>query len=857
MSLSVLCRVASRASCLFARNTALLPRSFSSPPRPSLTLSTSSDLFDLVSCTRSLVVLTRSCGSSAADTHLLRCTRECTDAILDALSSLPPGTHVQADVCVVLLVILRASARFWHEDRCAAMGQRLAEHVDVVVLCTWRPRALVAIVHAFAKACPSQAQLPLLTDCLARLQHCEAQLAEHEVAAALWSMATLQVSESHLPLWSALCRRAALLFSRMNRVSRLAVSQALLLQPPQLCEPQAELLRLVHAANSESTELTSRSEDWRDGGRLYAVRGLQGAGASDSLTFLSHSSSNSLGPTSQLLQCTTHALADESLVRLLITLFERSASVTEELRLVVAHLTLRDSLSEHLCLQLLRFSQARRTTPLHMAGVAEQGLPSGASSQAEHPEKSALLRKLRHHAVQQLIDVSQRGAVQSPREIIESLCLEHGVLCAGEAFESQPQPYGAVDTDSVPSVWTALLRIFSNTLRDSARAFAFTGGEELWGWHCITAYLRAAGAASGSRTADAAALLETTLCGLEQRLSTTRHPPRYWPNGRERKMRCAEVVVAATHCRGTQLLTYSASSTSPCENAMALLGECVRELTAEPRALLVPTMLRLLSAVDEAPAVVAQVVQPLKPFLLAQLETRTTRAADMLPNLIQYLTSTLAHPVAWRQAPLRVCVSDAVLDVYLRVLHQEQQQKLSALQAELLVRCLQERRTNVEALESAFMMLMTRRLGQTASFLNTVRVPIASLCGLLEVAGALPRSKSASTTATATMIISTLLDLLIQEAIPACTTAEELIAGAVALRDDAVADMRRTSALAAAVQAKGLALLRSADVAWTPTQKAYLIAALVCVNVDPTPELLQALRGEDQTPKEEAARSTQ
>ncbi|CAC9484088.1 conserved hypothetical protein [Leishmania infantum JPCM5] len=854
---SVLGNIAARASRLFTRCAAPCPDSFPLSPQPSLTSSTSSYLSDLVSCTRSLVALTQPCGSGAVDAHLQRCVRECTDATLDALSSLPPRAHVPADVCVVLLIILRASAQFWQEDRCAALAQQLAEHVDAMALRTWRPRVLVATVHAFAKACPSQAQSPLVTDCFVRLQHCEAQLTEYDVATVLWCLATLQAGESQLRLWSSLCKRAALLFSRMNRVSRLTVMQALLLQSSHLCESQAELLRVAHAANRESAELTSLDDCWHEGGWRHPARGPRRTRSRNSESSLSSSTPGSTGSTSQLLQYTTHALSDESLVRLLITLSERSAGATEELRLVVAHLMLRGSLSDRLCLQLLRFTQPQCTTvSVHITGQAEQRPGEHASSTAQHAEMSVLLRKARRHAVRQLICVLRSGVAPPPRDIIEALCVEHCSLCAGRASEGQPRPGDAVDAESVESVWAAIVRLFCGTSADFARAFRFGSGEELWGWHCITAYLRAVSPASGDLTCDAPASLGTTLSALEQRLISATHPSRYWPNTRERKTRCAEVVVAATHCAGTQLLTYCAATTSPYDIALALLGECVRELATPQAALPVPNTLRLLSAVDEAPTVVAALVQPLKPFLLAQLETHTGRPSGMLPDLIQYLTSILARPLAAWQAPSRVRVSDAVLDLYLRVLLQEQQQTLSAVQSELLVRCLQERRTIAEELENAFMMLLTRRLGQTASFLNTVRLPIAALSGLVELAGTLPRGKAASTTATATMIISTLLDLLIQQAIPACTTAEELIAGAIALRDDAVADLQRTSAMAAAVQARGFSLLTSTEVTWTPVQKAYLIAALVCVNVDPTPELLQALRRDHHTQARGALKST-
>ncbi|CBZ14516.1 conserved hypothetical protein [Leishmania braziliensis MHOM/BR/75/M2904] len=725
-----------------------------------------------------------------------------------------------------------------------------------MALRTWRPRVLVAVIHAFAKACPSQAHLPFVRDCLVRLQQCEAQLTEHDVATLLWCIATLQVDESQLPLWSSLCKRAALLFSHMNRVSRLTVTQALLLQCHHLCESQAELLRIVHAANRDSTELTSLDEDRYDGGRWHSGRGPRRPDSGDSASFLSSSTPGSMDSTSQLLQYTTHALSDESLVRLLITLFERSEEPCEHLRLVVAHLTLRCSLSDQLCLQLLRFTQPRCTAvALHVADPAEQRLPTCASLTAQSPETSVLLRTARQHAVRQLIRVVHSGVVRLPRDIIEVLCIEHGGLCTSLIPQSKLHPGSAIDEESAGTVWTAIVKILCDTLSGSARALDFVNGEELWGWHCIAAYLRAVSATNGGLASDKAASLSTTLGSLEQQLNTTTSPPRYWPNARERKTRCTEVVLASTRCGGTQLLTYCAATTSPYDTALALLGECVRELSTPPAVLLVSTMLKLLSAVDKAPAVVATLVQPLKLLLWAQLETNTAHASGMLPGLIQYITNTLAHPLAVGQAASCVRVSDAVLDVYLRLLIQEQQETLSAVQSELLVRCLQERRMNAAALENAFMMLMTRRLGQTASFLSTVRLPIAALSTLVELTGALPRSKAASTTATTTMIISTLLDLLIQQAIPACATAEELIAGAVVLRDDAVADMQRTSALAAAVQARGLSLLRSTEVIWTPLQKAYLIAALVCVNVDPTPELLQALRGEGRTQVEEVVDS--
>ncbi|GET88078.1 hypothetical protein, conserved [Leishmania tarentolae] len=854
---SVLRNIAARASHLFTRSTAPSLDSFPSSPQPPLTSSTSLDLSNLVSCTRSLVALTESCGRSAIDADLQQRMRECTDATLNALSSLPPSAHVPDDVCVVLLVILRASPRCWQENRCAALAQKLSEHVDTMVLRTWRPRVLVATVHAFAKACPSQAQLPLVTDCFVQLRHCEAQLTEYDVATVLWSLATMKVGESQLPLWSSLCKRAALLFTRMNRVSRLTVTQALLLQPSHLCESQAELLRVAHAASRASTEIAPLDDYRHDGRRRHPERGPRHTRLNNLESSLSFSTPGSMVSTSRLLQCTTHELSDESLVRLLITLAERSVEATEELRLVVAHLTLRGSLSDGLCLQLLRFTQSRCTVvSLNMEGQAETTLPAHASSTPEHPEMSLLLRKARQHAVRQLICVVRSGLVRSPLDIIETLCVEHRSLCAGQASERQTHPGVGIDAEFVKSIWTAIVSLFCDTSETLARAFYFGSGEELWGWHCIAAYLRAVSQASGGRTPDMPASLRTTLGALEQKLGSNKQPSLCWPNTRERKMRCSEVVVAATHCLGTQLLTYCAATTSPYDTALALLAECVRELVTPPVSLLASTTLRLLSSVDEAPTVVAAPLQPLKPFLLTQLETPTARPSGMLPDLIQYLTSIHARPMAVSQAPPRVRVSDAVLDLYLRLLIKEQQQALSSVQVELLLRCFQERRTSAAALENAFMMLLTRRLGQSVSFLNSVRLPIAALRVLVELAGTLPRNKAASTTATATMIISTLLDLLIHKAIPACTTAEELIAGAIALRDDAVADMQRTSAMAAAVQARGLSLLTSTEVTWTGVQKAYLIAALVCVNVDPTPDLLQALRRDHRTQPVEAVKST-
>ncbi|KAG5506388.1 hypothetical protein JKF63_05891 [Porcisia hertigi] len=848
---SVLGKVASQAVRLFARNKAPRPHAFpSSPPPPSLVSSTSPDLSDLVSCTRSLIVLTRLCGSGAAGAHLLRCLRECANATLDTLTFLPYRAHIPADVCVVLLVILRSAAGFWQEDKCTALAQLLGEHVDPVVLQTWKPNILVATVHAFAKACPSQAELPLVTDCLVRLRQCEAQLAAQDVAAALWSIATLQLCESQLPLWGSLCRKAALLFSSMNRVSRLTVTQALLLQPLHLCESQAELLRVAHVEGMESTECISLGGDRRAGGG-WRTRSPRHRGSSNSVSCAS-SRAGGRDLTSELLQCTTHALTDESLVRLLIILFEKSEEATKEMRLVVAHLTLRGSLSDRLCLQLLDFTQPRcETVALSLADLAVERPSARVPLPAEHSETSVLLRKARQHALRQLILGLRKGVVPSPRHALEALCVEHYSVCSRPALESQPPSSGTADSaESAEVVWAAIVKVFSDASKDSARDFHFVSGEELLGWHCIAAYLRAVIAAGDVPTCDVPEVLGATLGAFEQHLSATTHPRRYWLNNRERNARCAEVVVAARHYRRSHLLNYCAAAGLANATVFVLLSECVRDLVGSSAALTVPTTLRLLSAVDEAPAVVAPHVQPLKPFLLSQLETQITRASGMLPDLVQYLTSTLPRSLAVWQAPSRVRVSDAVLDLYLRLLTREPPRALSALQSELLVRCLEERRMSAAALEDAFMMLITRRLGQTASFLSTVKLPVCALSRLVELARTLPRGKDASTTATATTILSTLLDVLIQQAIPACGTAEELIAGAVTLCDQAVADMQRTSALAAAVQAKGSSLLRSTGVTWSPVQKAYLIAALVCVKVDPTPELLHALREEGETPAE-------
>ncbi|KAK7202210.1 hypothetical protein NESM_000291300 [Novymonas esmeraldas] len=856
MSSPVLCRLAARAARLFsataAAHTSSAPPASPSPASSSLGVA---NMTHLVSCTRSLVTLTRTSGTSATDTRLLQCVRECADATLETFASVAPAADVPVDVCVVALVILRDSTAFWPEERCASLARHLAMHLDATTLSALRPRVVIAIVHAIAKACPSQAHLPILADCIAQLLHCEAQLAAHDVATLLWCMATLQLAESQRQFWSALCTRATLLYPRMGAVSRLSITQALLLlRTPHLCESQAELLRVAYATSREPSATPPLDEGQREHGRRRPARGLSRTGGDERAARSSSTTPTAAGDAdgaqAALLQQCTHALSDDALVRLFLTLLEQGARPTAELRLVVAHLTLRAPLSVPLSLQLLHYTQSRCTP----AAPAASPTPPFDAADAAAP-----LRTVRQHAVQQLLGHVKAGATGHLRQVVSVLCVEHsswqGTDVSGSG-SGGAEPIGG-------ALWTAIQRLLSDPSGTPARALELSNGEQLWCWHCIAVYVRSVSAEAEKTCSDAPVPAEAAssaavspdgaLGALEQQLRSCTDPTRCWPAMRERQTRCAEVVVAAA-TRGTaaELLLRSPSvARSALGPAMALLDGCVRTLLEAPAALPAFTTLRLLSAVEEAPAVAAAHVQPLRDALVAQLERHATHSSGMLQEVTRYLAGTLAPlHTAWPpQSHLRV--SDAVLDVYVRLLTQEHHRVLPATQAALLLRCFEERRGSPSALENAFMMLLTRRFGQTAPLLTTVPLSTATLGALVALAGALPRRSAASTTsaaATATMIISSLLDRLIYHAIPACATAEELVAGAVVLGDDAVAEVLRTAALAAAVQARAASLLQSAGDTWTPIQKAYLVAALVCVAVDPSAALLQALRGANSAP---------
>lgn len=786
-------------------------------------------------------MLTRTSGSSAADAVLVQRLQDCAGATLSRLAALPPHAAVPADVLVVLFVVLRATPRFWPEERCAALAQLLDAHVDTMALQTWRPRVVIAAVHAVAKACSAQAHLPFVTDCFARLHHCEPQLAEHDVAAVLWSMATLQLAAPLQSQWATLCRRAMLLYPRMHQVSRLTVTQALLLQPELLCEAQAELLHVVYSAADDNTSGALERESRAGRGRR---RRTSASVASPSLASSSPKDMESAaGATAQLLRFTTNTLSDGALVRLLLTLLLRRPVPAAELRLVVAHFTLRSALAEGLCLQVLRSVQplSRPATP----PVGTPRTPSPGSVEVDgEAELDMLLRKTRHHAVRRLLQVVHAGPVRSPRAALEVLCLEHrDSFCQAD----QPSDASTDPTSQGVQLGAALGTVLSGC---SARAGDVLRGDELWGWHCVAAYLRAAlhGGAATPGLRDG----EGRLRELELQLQSTVRPEQHWPNARERLARCTELVAAAALSGATALLlppppSDAASDAVPsAAAALALVEACVQELRVSAAALAVPSTLQLLSAVDGAAVVVAASVRPLRPLLLAQLETHTSRASGMLPSVVQYLTAALAQPAT---AAGHVRISDTVLDVYVRLLIQEQQRVVTAAHAELLVRCLEERRRSPPALESAYMMLLTRRLGQTASLLKSATLPTHELCALIRLTGALPRGTGAASTATAALILSTLLDQLLEAAVPACTTAEELVECAVLLGDGAVYEVHRASALAAAVQAKGVWLLQqqAPRAPWTPEQKAYLVAALVCAGETPTPELVCALRGDSDT----------
>ncbi|KPI85504.1 hypothetical protein ABL78_5424 [Leptomonas seymouri] len=847
---NVLCRLASRAASVFA-----VPSPTASPLSQS-----PQDFQQLVSCTRSLVLLTKTPSRNEEDARLVGCLQQCADHTLDALRQLPASADLPSGISVVLFGILRSSVGFWDGDRSAQLAQQLTERVDPFVLRTWRPRTLLAAVHAIAKACPSQAHLSLLSDVLALLHHQEAKLSERDVAMLLWCMAVLHVAEAQEPMWRSLCKLATLHFDRMNAVSRLTLSQALLLQHTCLCEAQVELLQMVHRANCE---LDCDGDAVGDAQRRLYRSGSQRGGQRRQLTAHFYSESNThnsrtIAPsllTSQLLQYTTHTLSDETLVRLLLTLFNSNSGAADELLLVLAHLTQRMSLSERLCVQVLCFAQ-RYASSTGDNATAPTDLPCSLPSPAS-VEMSVLVWRARQHAKKLLVRSVRAGLARAPREVAETLCLEHCYDHGGSSGVHGPK---CATTELLPpdAVWDAMTGVLSKTFGRGATLLHSLGGSELWSWQCIRAYVRTAKAAStdGSQSLSASSTEKDERQVLDC-LDVYSDVQRCWTSARERQGHCVELIVAAAQSSGTQLLAYADALHS--SDALQLLEACVREVQAGVSTLPVATTLRLLSAIDEALSTVSPVVHTLQPSLLSQLESHAARTSGVLPGVVQYLSNTLARDagnsssddsgaVVRHSAHPRV--SDAVLDVFVRLLVQEHQRTLSAMQSNLLMRCMQERQGRPAFLVNAFMLLMTRRLGQSAAFLNATTLPTEAMCSLVELANGLPRAQvDATATATRTLILTTLLDVLVQRSIPECVSADGLVAACLLLRLDVVGELQRVQEMAAALDARSAALLRRDSAAWTPTQRAYVIAALVCAQVVPSPALLHALHEEDHVPK--------
>ena len=866
---TVLGRVASRAVQIFAA----LPGS-STTATPPLSCSTH-DFPQLVSCTRSLILLTKKTGRSCEDVSLLRCMQKCANLALRTLRQLPASADVPPDVSVTLFGVLRTSVGFWDGEKSAELAQLLSERVDAVVLRTWRPRVLLAAVHAIAKACPYQAA-PLLFvgDALAVLHHQEAQLSERDVATLLWCMAVLHVTETHAQLWASLCHRATLYFARMNAVSRLTLSQALLLQHACLCESQAELLRVVYETNCELERYNDDAGIVCGSSPLPQQRSRRAAHFYAKVNAFPARTEAPLQLTAQLLQYTTHTLSDEALVRLLVTLVASSNGATEELLLVLAHLTQRTSLSERLCVQVLCFAQ-QYTAAMGDSGLARNSgesmtmvsaKPSTSLSLSPSEQVSQLVRQARQHVTRLLVSAVSANHPRAPREVAEVLCVEHCHLqnCAAATQDgSNPVVSSCAPQEALSSaaVWDALMAVLSTAFDRGSTALHSLGGAELWSWQCIRVYVKAVKSASAKSilSSNASSPAKDGAERLDS-LDVYNNVERCWPNVRERQVRCAELIEASAQSTATPLLSHVDARQR--SDALDLLEACVREVGSGVNALSVTTTLRLLAAVDEAPAAVLEVIEVLRPSLLTHWETHTSHAAGALPDMIQYLSTALVREksvgVFRRQSSssgstaagllaAHPRVSEAVLDVYVRLLVQEQQSVLPSMQVDLLVRCLQERQRHPAALENAFMMLMTRRLGQSAALLTATTLPMEAMCRLIELASGLPRAQADTTlTATRTLILTTLLDILVQRCIPACNAADDLVAAALLLRLHVVWEFQRVSKLAEALQRRGTELLTAhGGAAWTPTQKAYLVAALVCAQQEPSQELLRALHGGD------------
>lgn len=335
--------------------------------------------------------------------------------------------------------------------------------------------------------------------------------------------------------------------------------------------------------------------------------------------------------------------------------------------------------------------------------------------------------------------------------------------------------------------------------------------------------------------------------------------PTEWGTVAQAAEQCAAVVVHAANSNESPSTRSNPSATG--DEAYRLLDRCVTTLRDGGLVYLSTSrLLRLLSAVEE-PHVVgwwATALAPLSPYVLEQLDCRPDRR-----GLLREMTLFLSQHSEWARISVagrrfrwgvkvkgdgsgnsgntsttgeRLPLPDVLLDLYVRLLLTERGEwPLSSAQVRALLACFETREGNLAALERAFVILLTRRLGMETAFLNVVRLPAEALAVLIEYAYRL----YAARTGTSTSILVTLFRQLTAQ-VQQCGTIQSVNDVAALLAMPVCEELQVKEQVAHAVQTRAVELLTQSTV--PAVEKAYLVAFLVRANAAVDDALLTALQ---------------
>lgn len=785
---------------------------------PLNSLSDGSALLYSIVMTRSLTSLSQSCEGGSQGLALLRCLRRCADALHSTLQN-HPSVGVTSSGVVGLLSIIRFSPQLWGDEKCGELAQLLDDRLMTLELRQWSPRMLLGAVHAVAKGCPAKANLSFVNDALLCLQYHESRLSEREAATLLWCLSELQLASERPAMWDSLCKRCSLLLPKMNAVGCSTVAQALLLQPNCLCDAQADLLRAVYTAVAEPS---GAEESWQPGGGVVRDSSEGRYAITDNLP------QNLL---STMLCGTSYAMSEDALLRLVRATWDLSQEASPEVQLLLDKLTRKPTMSERTSIGLLDLLRRHE---------------SALSSSSRTSPSTSVIVAARYAALAQLMQCSPAETI-SPLAIVEALCLEIPcqVFDGGDLGQWSSVGAGAtLDAATTRRMLSAQLVAGVRRLQDDILSVS---GGELWRWVHVCSYLSTprkdvAAPADDLASSLGSAAVTNALAKLKE--VGHRHLSSLQDNRKASTRLCVEVLVAA--CNGDGILSsLPASATSKALILpMDLVKQCIVSLQSTPQ-LTTTDALRLLASLNNTAVEASEIwrpsVYPLQLMLLTHLESHAS-TDGALREVKQFLCRAL-QPRDRVAGGGGLRAPDVVLDLYVRLLLREKRRQLSAEQVGLLLQCLEERCRSPADLESAFMLLLTRRMNEELPFLQAVDLPAEDLCRLVVMADILHGlNRGPSSQATSSLILSTLLNEVLERAVPSCETANGIIHAAALLSLPVMAENREQCIqLATSVMDRAAAVLREPSCMWTAEEKAYLIAYLVAGKVTPSEALLAAL----------------